>query len=98
MVMKKFINNPDNLVSELLEGFALAHGDKVRLEGQNLVVRTEPKIESKVALYGLDQEVDAKTVADEARHSMPQFAPQRRLPGMEPKRGRWQAFVKGLGK
>jgi dihydroxyacetone kinase-like protein len=53
MVMKKFINNPDDLVDELLEGFALAHSDKVLLEGQNLVVRAEPKPEDKVALVTL---------------------------------------------
>jgi len=53
MVMKKFINNPDNLVQELLEGFALANADKVRLSGQNLVVRAEPKQKDKVALVTL---------------------------------------------
>ena len=42
MVMKKFINNPDNLVNELLEGFALAHSNQVALAGNNLVVRTPP--------------------------------------------------------
>ena len=29
MVMKKFINKPENLVAELLEGYALACGDKI---------------------------------------------------------------------
>ena len=34
MRMKKFINEPQNLVPELLEGLALAFPDKVRLVGQ----------------------------------------------------------------
>ena len=29
MAMKKFINDPKNLTKELLEGFAIAHGDIV---------------------------------------------------------------------
>ncbi|MEE0740676.1 MAG: dihydroxyacetone kinase subunit DhaK [Emergencia sp.] len=38
MKMKKFINNPENLTPELLEGFALANADLVRLEPNNTVV------------------------------------------------------------
>ena len=29
--MKKFINKPEHIVHELLEGFALSHPDKIRL-------------------------------------------------------------------
>ena len=53
MTMKKFINDPANLVAELLEGFAMAHGDKVGLADNNLVVRTKKKAEDKVALVTL---------------------------------------------
>lgn len=53
MAMKKLINDPEALVPELLEGFAEAHAKKVRLEGNNLVVRTTPKPASKVALVTL---------------------------------------------
>ena len=53
MAMKKFINDPDNLVNELLAGFALANADKVALEGGNLVVRVNKKSEDKVALVTL---------------------------------------------
>src|SRR5210317_870017 len=53
MAMKKFLNNPDDLVSELLGGFALAHADKIKLVGNNLVVRKEPKSQDKVALVTL---------------------------------------------
>jgi hypothetical protein len=31
MKMKKFVNNPENLVRELLEGYTLAYPDKVKL-------------------------------------------------------------------
>jgi len=53
MPMKKFLNEPDDLVNELLEGFALAHADKIKLEGNNLVVRAKPKPQDKVALVTL---------------------------------------------
>ena len=51
--MKKFVNDPDDLVSELLSGFALAHADKIKLAGDNLVVRAQPKSRDKVALVTL---------------------------------------------
>jgi len=51
--MKKFINAPEDLVQELLEGFALAHGHQVKLHGNNLVVRARPKPEDRVALVTL---------------------------------------------
>jgi dihydroxyacetone kinase-like protein len=53
MAMKKFVNSPDNLVAELLEGFVLANAYKVKLTGSNLVVRTKPKSEDKVAVVTL---------------------------------------------
>lgn len=36
--MKKFINDPENLTAELLEGLALSNSDIVSLEDGNLVV------------------------------------------------------------
>jgi len=51
--MKKLINNPDNLVSELLEGYTLAFPEKVKLEGDYLVMRAYPKALGKVALVTL---------------------------------------------
>lgn len=53
MQMKKFINQPDHLVEELLEGLALAYADKVRLEGRNIVVRNTPKKTGKTRLITL---------------------------------------------
>lgn len=53
MRMKKFINKPEDLVSELLEGFVLANAKKVALAGSNLVVRVHPKPQDKVAVVTL---------------------------------------------
>jgi len=49
----KFINDPANLTSELLEGYVLAYADKVKLGAENIVVRAEPKSEDKVAIVTL---------------------------------------------
>ena len=53
MVMKKFINNPENVVGELLQGYVLAYPDKVKLAGDNLVVRAIPKARGKVGIVTL---------------------------------------------
>lgn len=50
MPMKKFINNPDNLTQELLEGYCAAHPDQVKLVSGKIVMRAQPKDESKVAI------------------------------------------------
>jgi len=53
MVMKKFINDPKDLTSELLEGYSMAYGNKVALVSEKIVVRATPKDESKVAIVTL---------------------------------------------
>ena len=53
MVKKKWINDPDNVVDELLEGMALAHAKQIKLARQNLVVRARAKAKRKVALVTL---------------------------------------------
>ena len=53
MKMKKFINQPERIVPELLEGLALAFPDKVRLVGSNIVARTVPKAAGKVRVVTL---------------------------------------------
>jgi dihydroxyacetone kinase-like protein len=50
--MKKFINDPENLTTELLDGFALAYPKKIALEGKT-VVRSTPKSPDKVAIVTL---------------------------------------------
>ena len=53
MKMKKFINNPDNLTAELLEGYCLAYKDKVKLEKEKIVVRVNAKSDDKVAIVSM---------------------------------------------
>jgi len=50
MAMKKFINQPENLVSELLEGFILANSEIVKLAGDRLVARVQTKEDGKVGV------------------------------------------------
>ena len=47
---KKLINSPQMLVPEMLEGFAAAYHDVVRLTDEGLIVRRTPKPAGKVAL------------------------------------------------
>ncbi|MBO6101978.1 MAG: dihydroxyacetone kinase subunit DhaK [Opitutales bacterium] len=51
--MKKFINNPENLAVELLEGMAAAYADKIKLEDGKIVARAKPKAQDKVAVITL---------------------------------------------
>ena len=48
--MKKLINSPDRLVDEALAGVALAHGDLVRVESPNIVVRKDAPRQGKVGV------------------------------------------------
>lgn len=52
-IKTKFINNPDDITPELLEGYVMAYKDKVALAGENIVVRATPKSEDKVAIITL---------------------------------------------
>lgn len=49
-VMTKFINSAENITSELLEGYTMAFSDIVKLGAENIVVRTNPKSQDKVAI------------------------------------------------
>lgn len=49
----KFINAPENITKELLEGYTMAYKDIVKLGGENIVVRTNPKDTDKVAVITL---------------------------------------------
>ena len=53
MRMKKFINRPEAIVHELLEGMCLSHPDKLRLVGSNLVARAKLKMPGKVGVVTL---------------------------------------------
>ncbi len=47
---KKLINKPENILSEMLQGFAAAYPDIVRLTDSGLIVRRQPKAPGKVGL------------------------------------------------
>ena len=47
---KKLINKPENILSEMLHGFAAAYNDIVRLTDTGLIVRRQPKAEGKAGL------------------------------------------------
>lgn len=53
MAMKKFINDPEALTAEMLEGMALAYPDKIKIESDKLVCRAKPKADDKVAVLTL---------------------------------------------
>lgn len=53
MAMKKFINRPEEIVHELLQGYVAAYSHKVRLAGDYLVVRAVPKVAGKVGIVTL---------------------------------------------
>ena len=38
-IKTKFINDPEQITPELLEGYVLAYPDQVKLGGENIVVR-----------------------------------------------------------
>ncbi len=53
MGMKKFINNPDNLTAELLEGYCGAFPETVKLVSGKIVMRARAKSKNKVAILTL---------------------------------------------
>ncbi|MDR1918493.1 MAG: dihydroxyacetone kinase subunit DhaK [Tannerellaceae bacterium] len=52
-VKTKFINEPEQITAELLEGYVLCYPTKVKLAGENIVVRANPKEAGKVAIVTL---------------------------------------------
>ena len=50
--MDKFINNPDNLTEELLEGYVMAYSDQVAIGGENIIVRANAKPEVAIVTLG----------------------------------------------
>ena len=51
--MKKFINGPEHMAAEILQGLELAYSDKVHVVFEKIVMRAKPKAENKVALVTL---------------------------------------------
>ncbi len=89
----------DPKANESQKGFLLNHLISEEIpaaEGQPVYSNSDP-VTGQAAWYDVRVRV-YKAAADEPEQTYPQFAPQRRVPGMEPARGRWQAFVRGLGR
>lgn len=51
--MKKFINDPKNLTTELLQGLELCYSNQVKVVKEKIVMRAKPKAEDKVAIVTL---------------------------------------------
>ncbi|MFT5197164.1 MAG: dihydroxyacetone kinase-like protein, partial [Candidatus Promineifilaceae bacterium] len=47
---KKLINKPENILTEMLEGYTAAHKDIIELTDERLIVRTQPKPAGRVGL------------------------------------------------
>lgn len=52
-IKMKFINDPEHITAELLEGYVLAYPEQVKLAAENIVVRANPKSLDKVAIVTL---------------------------------------------
>ena len=52
-IKTKFINDPEQITAELVEGYVLAYPDQVKLGGENIIVRANPKSTDKVAIVTL---------------------------------------------
>ena len=89
----------DQDANESKKGFLLNHliSEEIPAKpGEHRFSNSDP-ITGQAAWYDLRVRV-YKADADEPKETSPQFEPQSRVPGMEPARGKWQAFVRGLTK
>ncbi len=50
MAMKKFLNNPDDIVVELIRGMASAYSDILELAADDIIIRKKPKERGKVQI------------------------------------------------
>ena len=46
-IKTKFINDPENITAELLEGYVMAYSDQVAIGGENIIVRANAKPEDR---------------------------------------------------
>jgi dihydroxyacetone kinase-like protein len=50
MVMKKMINEPENIVQDLIDGLMASHSDILQLVENNIIIRKQPKEKGKVQI------------------------------------------------
>jgi anaerobic selenocysteine-containing dehydrogenase len=89
----------DGNANESQKGFLLNHLISEEIpaaEGEYRFSNSDP-ITGQAAWYDLRVRV-YKADDNEPKQTFPQFGIQPRVPGMEPARGKWQAFFKGLGR
>ena len=83
--------------NESQKGFLLNHVISEELppcESGEHIYNSDP-ITGQAAWYDVRVKV-YKASESEPKRTFPQFKPQRRVPGMDPKRGRWQAYFAGM--
>jgi hypothetical protein len=87
----------DDKANESKKGFLLNHLISEEIssgKGQGVYSNSDP-ITGQAAWYDLRVRV-YKAGDDEPKETSPQFDTMKRVPGMEPARGLWQSFAKGL--
>jgi dihydroxyacetone kinase-like protein len=52
-MITKFINSTDEITRETLEGYVMAYPEKVKLGGENIIIRAKAKDTGKVAIVTL---------------------------------------------
>ena len=87
----------DGNANESQKGFLLNHliSEEIPSERGDYRFSNSDPVTGQAAWYDLRVRV-YKADEGEAKQTFPQFDSQPRVPGMEPARGKWQAFVKGL--
>ena len=84
--------------NESKKGFLLNHliSEEIPSQQGDYRYSNSDPITGQAAWYDLRVRV-YKAADNEPEETFPQFDQQKRVPGMEPERGKWQAFVRGLG-
>jgi len=83
--------------NESQKGFLLNHliSEEIPSSSGDYQYSNSDPVTGQAAWYDLRVRV-YKADASEENQTWPQFEPMKRVPGMEPVRGKFQAFVKGL--
>jgi len=88
--------------NESQQGFLLNHiiSEELPLEKRGEYLSNSDPVTGQAAWFDVRVKI-YKADDDEPRVTSPQFEPQKRVPGQDVKRGKWQAFfagVSGIGK
>ena len=88
--------NLDPAAPEAERGFLLNHliDDRLPTEGSGYAYANADPVTGQAAWFDVRVRV-YPAEPDEPRQTWPQFKPQKKLPGQDPKRGKWLAFIAG---